>query len=196
MLQRIAILFLAAAVLFSAVGANVYELICSCEHLHQVSIFEKHHVCEHLANKNKKQDKKENHCSKTTENCAVNTKLHSCCLKEKQKENQQKSANFHKKPCCDFQSKYLQIDAKYYAFKGIKTGKTKKSRNFTPKKSNNSTKNSIKNMAQLAAFSEPPADVAAQRLARILHVAIPKSFESSKRPFGRLLRVRLASFLC
>ncbi len=177
MLRQISILFLAAAVLFSAVGANVYELFCCCEHLHQISIFEQHHTCEH-----KKQAPAKSNC----------------CLEKSTKAQKQtpQSANFHKKSCCDFKSKYLQIDAKYYAFKGIKTEKTKKIRNFTPKKDHKNNLNFSKNMAQLAAFSEPPAYVAAQRLARILRVSKPRSFESSKRPYGRQLRVRLASFLC
>ena len=109
--------------------------------------------------------------------------------------NERSSKNVHKKPCCDFKATYVQIDAKFHVFKGIKTEKGKKLRTFTARKNLKKDTKFSENKASLAAFSDQPASEA-QRLGSTSTVIMRVPFVSSKGFYGRLLRVRLASFLC
>ncbi len=167
MLRQFSILFLCAIVLFSSIGANLYELCCDCEGLHEISLFSKHHTCKN-------------------ETVKITAKgLHPCCVKKLLSEKWQQG--FHKKKCCDFSAKYLLVDAKYNKSEKTNIGTKKK---IAPNKES-------KNTAILAAFSEQPA-LLAQRLGGIMHVKnlLLSANSYISNAFGRLMRIRLASFLC
>lgn len=182
MLRRFAIISLAIAVLFSSVGANVYELFCACENLHQLSLFAKHHQC--------KKDEKDEKGEKLA---------HPCCVKKRLSDSFKNG--FKKRGCCDFKAKYGNINPQFHVFNGkfgTKSGlKTKKQPATTPFKPNEKADITIflKNKAALAAFSERPA-FAVERLGNSLHVNKRPDFLKQGNRYGRLMRVCLASFLC
>jgi hypothetical protein len=183
-LRQFSILFLAATVLFSTIGANLYELCCDCEHLHEVSLFSQHHICKNNSENKNKNNSKNTATNKKSEELVK--PLHACCVKKLLGQRWQQS--FHKKSCCDFSAKYLALDAKYQPLKKEKN--TCASKRIAPNKE-------TKNIVMLAVFSEQLASLA-QRLGSILHAGnhllLANSYISDA--FGRLMRIRLASFLC
>ena len=187
MLRRFAIISLAFIVLFSSIGANVYELFCACENLHQVSLFAQHHHC-------KKDEKTAIQKDRKAQKLAQ-----PCCVK-KQLSDQFKNG-FKKRGCCDFKAKYGNINPQFHVFNGKFSKKlalnAKKQTATTPFKFNKKAAKNVllKNKAALAAFSERPA-LAVQRLGNDLHVKKRPGFPAQGKPYGRLMRVCLASFLC